>query len=327
MGRQGQGNRWTIGALAVVVAGSLAASLLACSPAPRGEHGPRTGGAEAPAAPPASTAVLVSKPRSSADESFLGVVVPRESVEVATQVAGRLESVDVRVGDRVKQGQPIARVDTRTVVQDLGMAEASMRAAEAEAAQRAAELAEAEKRYQRRQALPETFSREELANAHLEWKTAQAASDMATARVAEQRTRVEQLRNDVREAEIRAPFAGTVALRYLDPGAMALAGSPVVRLITSEKRLVRFAVPPQQIGELPEGTPVEARIESLGLAVRGTVRHVAPEIDPPSQMVFVEADLDLPSDLAGHVRAGLVARVSRASGGAEHRHGALGGSR
>ena len=56
---------------------------------------------------------------------YLGVVVARESVDVAAEVAGRVESVVVRPGDRVERGDLVARLDRRELAQGLAMAEAS----------------------------------------------------------------------------------------------------------------------------------------------------------------------------------------------------------
>lgn len=240
---------------------------------------------------------------------FLGVVVTREAVDVASEVTGRLESVEVRGGDRVRQGEVLARLDTSLLAQDLAMARSSLTAAEAEVTRSRAQLAEAETRHRRRAALPDTFSKEEIAAATMEKDTAAATAEAAEARAAEQKVRVEQLASSIERAEIRAPFGGTVALRYLDPGATVLAGSPVVRLLNTEEMLVRFAVPPERVEELALGQRVEIRIEDAGLLLTGIIRHVAPEIDAPSQMVFVEARPEVPEGQAGRLRTGLVARV------------------
>ena len=246
---------------------------------------------------------------SETEEGFLGVVVTREAVDVAAEASGRIESVAVRVGDRVSRGDVLVRLDTRELQQDLGMARASLTAARAEVSRIQSQVQEAETRYRRRSELPDIFSKEELEAAKMEMDTAAATLEAAEARVAEQETQVEQLRNRLGRAEIRAPFGGTVSLRYLDPGATVLAGSPVMRLLSTEELLVRFAVPPERVESLELGDRVEVAIEDAAVRSPATILHISPEIDGPSRMVFVEASLDAPEDALGRIRSGLVARV------------------
>jgi RND family efflux transporter MFP subunit len=275
---------------------------------PGTEHGGKADNATSEtAAPPART--LPRLLGDSESEGYLGVVVTRDAVDVAAETAGRVDSVTVRVGDRVSRGDVLARLDTRELEQDLGMARASLTAAEAEVTRIRSQVREAETRYKRRSDLPDIFSREELESAKMEMETAEATLKAAEARVSEQEAQVEQLRDRLGRTEIRAPFEGTVALRYLDPGATVLAGSPVVRLLSTEELLVRFAVPPEKVESLAVGDQVEVAIEDAEVRSPATVLHIAPEIDGPSRMVFVEARLDAPEETLGRIRSGLVARV------------------
>jgi len=271
-----------------------------------------TGGADGPAGAAAAQARALpglGGRLDSESKGFLGVVVTREAVDVAAETSGRIESVAVRVGDVVSRGDVLARLDTRELQQDLGMARSSLTAAHAEVTRIRSQVQEADTRYRRRSDLPDIFSKEELEAAKMEMETAAATLEAAEARAAEQETQVEQLRSRLQRAEIRAPFEGTVSLRYLDPGATVLAGSPVVRLLSTEELLVRFAVPPESVESLELGDTVEVAIEDAEMRSPATVLHISPEIDGPSRMVFVEARLDVPEDAVGRIRPGLVARV------------------
>ena len=262
----------------------------------------------------ASDASPESTPSSEATEDgWVGVVVAREAVDVASEVPGRIESMAVRPGDRVEPGDLLARLDTSQLSQDLAMAEASLEAVQAEVRRTESALQEVTTRYERRAAVPDTFSREELAATELEKETAEAAAAAAQAREREQEARVRQLRESLAKTDVRAPFAGTVALRYLDPGATVVPGTPLVRLITSDELLVRFAAPPEAAARLEAGDPVEIVLETTEARITGRVTQVAPEIDSASQMIFVEARLD-EATRNGPARSGLVARVFPAEG-------------
>ena len=91
------------------------------------------------------------------EEGFLGVVLPTEAVDVAAETDGRLESVEVRVGDRVQKDDRIATIDTRSLERDLQMAEAALRALEADRQQVRTALASAIDRLERRIGSPDLF--------------------------------------------------------------------------------------------------------------------------------------------------------------------------
>jgi RND family efflux transporter MFP subunit len=277
--------------------------LAACSGAPA---------APDPDRPPVEPAPgsAAAPPEAPPRPGYLGVVVARDAVDVAAEVAGRLEAVLVRPGDAVRRGDPLARLDTRALTQGLAMAEASSRAAAAELARSRAEQVQARNRLERRRAVPDTFSREELAQTQLEAETAEAAFLAAQARLAEGEARVAQLRHTLARTALTAPFDGTVALRYLDPGATVEPASPILRLITSDELLVRFAVPPEEAPALVVGAAVAIDLEATGARLPGRVTQVAPEIDAASQLVFFEARFEDRGAAPPHpVWSGQVARV------------------
>jgi RND family efflux transporter MFP subunit len=245
-------------------------------------------------------------------DGWIGVVLAREAVEVAGAFAGRLESVDVRVGDPVRRGDRIARIATDSQRQELAMAEASLAVGEAEVARTQAELTAAEERLARRLQSPELFSKEEIANGQLLRSTAESNVKTAQAHVQEHQAHIRQLTAILSQAEVRAPFDGTVALRYADPGTVVGADTPIVKLISPDNLLVRFAVPPDQAARLRTGQAVSVHIEELGLRERGTIERVSPEIDGASQMIVVEAHLDSDPALVSRLKTGLVAGVSPA---------------
>jgi RND family efflux transporter MFP subunit len=262
-----------------------------------------------PAPPAAAPATAASRP---ARKGWIGVVVAREMVDVTADSTGRLLSVAVEIGDRVRRGDPIASLDTSLVAQDLEMARSSLRASEADQKRAADELAEARARDVRRQANPDFFSKEDLAEVALRAKTAAAALEVAQARVAEQRARVRQLEAGLAQNVIRAPFDGRVAERFADPGALVGPGTPVVRLLSAGELLVRAAVPPEEARTLSAGTPVTATVRTAGLRIRGTIARVTPEVDAASQMVFIEVRLTPTPEAENRLQTGLVVDVTRA---------------
>lgn len=190
------------------------------------------------------------------------------------------------------------------------MAEASLRAAEAEQHRAQDLLAEARRRRGRVDSLRELVAETERAAAELDEKLAVSALETAGAHVDKETAGVQRLRETLASTELRAPFDGTIAARFQDPGVMVHAGTPIVRMIRSDDLWVRFAVPEKDRTSITPGTRVDVHIETLDSPVAAVVEQIAPEVDSASRMVFMEARLDVPAELKGAIQSGLTCRVS-----------------
>lgn len=298
----GRRRRWTLvlatlcvalGVTALVVARRRMHARIAAAGAP-------TGSATSAPAPPPLTG--------EDEEKFLGVVVAREVVDVAPKVEGMLKEVTVNVGDIVKAGDKVADLDDRSLRRELALAQASLSGARAGEAKAAIELSDAKERNARRQKVTQDLSQEEISAAAYKEQLGGANLSAARASVAEQYARIALLTETLKNTSLRAPFAGTVAVRYHGPGEMVGPRAPIVRIIQSGDLRVRFAVPVPRSTELKPDMPVQVEIETVPAPVFGKVTSIAPEVDPSSQMIFVEAGLDPAT--RERLQAGLVGRVS-----------------
>jgi len=193
------------------------------------------------------------------------------------------------------------------------MAEAEVLSASADLDKAKLELAQGIDRAQRRDTFVNvaagpvsTVSGEELETARYAEKIARAHVTTAEAALLEKRAHLQELHTLASERAIRAPFSGTVSLRYVDAGATVHKGQSIVRLIENAPLLVRFAVPEQRAGELHLGLRVRVLIGTA--SVDATVEKVAPEVDAAARVVFAEARLDGASPV--DVRSGQEVRVS-----------------
>jgi RND family efflux transporter MFP subunit len=239
-----------------------------------------------------------------------GVLFCREAVDVAAKIDGRIDSVRVRLGEAVARDALIATLDAQLQRKDLAIAEATLRASYAERDKAALDVAQAQKRAERRAMLSDQrlIASEELETAEFDEKVAAARLATARAQAAEKEAQLERIRQTVKEAEIRAPIAGRVAARYLDPGAVVAPKTPIVRLVGSDDLWVRFAVPANRTRMLQVGQKIRVRLPTLGLELAARVEHLSPEIDAVTGMALAEAKL-LSSEPTERLVAGLAARV------------------
>ena len=235
-------------------------------------------------------------------EHYIAVVAPVRAVDLQFRSAGVLVAIHARPGTQVEQGALVAEIDTRVLQEELAVAEAALRAARAALLQADVDVADAEYTFTTEEQATRrgVSAKRSLEKARFARERARAARARTQAALAEQEARVEKARNDLANTRIYAPFDGRIAIRYRDPGATLGPNTPVARLIASEGLRVRFAVPPAQAGKLMLGRSVRVEVAGIANTLDGVIRHIAPELDPASKMIFVEAGLnEQTADMSG----------------------------
>lgn len=228
---------------------------------------------------------------------FIGVVVSPAEVKVSSPIAGRVAAVYVQVGDKVKQGARLAAMDLREARQELRRSRAALQAARAEKTKAQLEVEQASERLERLRASKPYTSEEEVSAARYREALGRAQVASAAAKMAEQAAVVERLRSVVEEGVMQAPFTGSVAQRFVDPGTRVETGQPIVRVIGEGVR-IRFAVPEAAIASLTPGARVlVSRLEGTGER-SAVVETVWPEVDIASRRTFVEARVEEDATLA-----------------------------
>ena len=239
-------------------------------------------------------------------DRYAGVIFARQSADIVARSEGRLEAVYVNLGAHVKSGEIIARIESFSIAQQLEMAQASMRSAEAEERNFRLELKEAEARATRRAELVESgvLSKEELATARLQVEKAETTLEASRARTLEQSARVKQAIESLTNTTIKATFEGTVAARYLDSGATVHSGTPIIGLLRSNDLWVRFAVPEARRGGLAGGSIVNFYLEGADVVIPATIENIAPGVDALLHEIIVEAKLKIPTVLRERIKPG-----------------------
>jgi RND family efflux transporter MFP subunit len=255
-------------------------------------------------------AATTEKKETHPQERFVGVVVSRAALDLTPRVDGRLKELFVSVGQEIKANDKIAVIDDDAIKKDLQLAEASLAAARAGASKAQIEFGDARAKAARRAAIASELSKEEVAASRSAAKLGGASLSAAQAAVAEQKARIAKLQESLKYTEVRAPFPGKIATTYVAAGAQLTTQSPIVRLVQNEALCVRFAVPAAYGKDVEIGKPVKFELETLSAGLPGTIENVAPEVDPGSQMLYVEASLDLSAAARAKIQPGLVARVA-----------------
>jgi len=222
-----------------------------------------------------------------------GNIAAWQEASVGTEANGlRLASVQVNVGDVVKRGQVLATFAPDTMLSDVAQVRASV--AEAEAT-----LADAAANAERARGLQATGALSEAAiNQYL------TAERTAKARLDAQRAQAQMQQLRLKQTQVLAPDHGIISARSATVGAVLPAGQELFRMIRQGRLEWRAEVAANDMAQLKPG--MAALVTAGGApAIRGTVRMVAPTVDPQTRNGIVYVDLP---PAPGAARAGMFAR-------------------
>lgn len=239
---------------AVVVTGL--ALLAACGP----KRSERAGDVEVERV--AGTPVAVVDTVVDAAFDAAGVAEPFQQATLSTKLMGTVVAVLAREGDVVTAGQPLVRIDAR----DLAAKQAQVAATvtDAEASHRDA-LAQAAR-------IRTLYADSAATKAQLE--AVETGLARADAGVRAARAAAAELGAVSEYAVVRAPFAGVVTQRFVDAGAFAAPGAPLVTVQDVARLRITVSVAPAAVRSLRRGAPIGATIE--GREVEAVVEGVVP---------------------------------------------------
>ena len=239
---------------------------------------------------------------------MVGVLVPEAEVVLVAPSFARLTRLDLALGDHVDAGGLIAEMDVRGDLGELRSATAAWRASAAEHERLSLELEAARASRVDVEKLQDYVAQAEVREQRYAEKLAKARRRGAEASLLQQRSKMEDASARIAEAELRAPFAGVIALRHVDAGSTLAAGDPVIRMI-SDARLVRFAIPESRSRDLRVGTHVQVRFPGTP-AVPAVIVTIAPEIEVGTRLIFAEARLLVDTVATRVLRVGTISEVT-----------------
>ncbi|TDB28958.1 efflux RND transporter periplasmic adaptor subunit [Stenotrophomonas sp. ATCM1_4] len=195
----------------------------------------------------------------------IGTAKARESIIVTAKVSEIIDTVHFESGQQVTTGTPL--VTLRGDAQQAALAQAQ------------ATFAEADRLYLRQREL----AAQQLV-AHSTLDTQKSIRDAAEARV-------RQMRADITDRQVRAPFAGVLGIRQVSPGSLVTPTTAIATLDDISRVHVDFQVPEAELASLQPGDKVTgSSVAYPGRSFDGEVSTVDARVDPGSRAVTVRAD-------------------------------------
>ncbi|GGE00025.1 HlyD family secretion protein [Gemmobacter megaterium] len=288
-------------------------------------------GAPAPVLP----AITVSpvKVASLSDRIFAGGLVQAlETVQVAPLIEGQpIDALLADVGDRVAEGQVLARLSKTTLDLNRSQLLASVAAARATVAQAEAQVLEAEASSdEARRVADRARALREGGNAsQAALDQAQTSAMAATARVTVARQSLEaaraqltsteaQLANvelNLNRTDVVAPVAGAIVARNAQVGAIAsAAGQPMFTLMRDGALELRVELAERDLIRIAPGQTAQLRVAGASRVLSGTVRLVEPTVDQATRLGHARIRLEEPGILVSGMFADAEILVARRMG-------------
>lgn len=192
----------------------------------------------------------------------------RQQVTLTTRVAGVIQEVRFKGGDKVEAGQALVRLNAEPEAIAVETAEAQRQQA-----------FDAVERY--RQLSDGAVSRVARAEAETALKVADAA--------------LRRAREELDRMTIKAPFAGIIGLTNLETGDYLAVGTPIATLDDRSTIMIEFTVPEAVAPSIKIGMPIRASLAARpGEIFNGTVGGVGTRIDPTTRTLTVRGEIPNP---------------------------------
>ena len=263
--------------------------------APAAGGGAREGAGARGGRPPMPVEFAVVKRAPVAEQiQIVGNLIGAATVQVVPRVNGRLATVNVQLGDSVRRGQTVAKVEDMEIQEQVRQTEAAYKVAQATIRQRDADLKLATTNRDRskslydRQLLPQQTYDDTVAR----YEAAQAQNDLANAQFEQAKARLEELKITLQNTIITSPVDGFVSKRFSDAGAFVGPNSPVVAVV--DIRTVRMVanLVEKDSKRVPVGTAAAVEVDAFpGEKFSGRVSRVAPVFDPATRTAEMEIEI------------------------------------
>ncbi len=263
-----------------VAASALEQRAAPAAPAPKAE-GKKGGAAEAPAAGVAVEAATAVTTTSTEDLRGIGTLQSDESVQITSEIAGRITEIPLVEGASVSVGDTMVRLDD------------ALARAEVDDAQ--ARFVLAQGNLERANSLAKTGN------------VTERARDEATTNSETSRAALELAKVRLSKHTITAPYGGVAGIRKVSPGAYVTAGQPIVNLEKIDTLKIDFKLPELYLSQVKTGQTVEILVDALpNRTFTGAIYAIDPHIDINGRALSIRARLENP-DLI--LRPGLFARI------------------
>ena len=285
--------------------------------------------------PESSAVVFVAKPQRETFRhqiTIAGTLRAFEETTVYSKVAGYLEWVRVDIGDWVRKGEVVAKIEIPEMFDELQEAQAALHGVEADYEKVQAELQQIqadfelkEITYHRLQRVrneePDVVPQQRVDEAKADFKVAAATIQVVESKIIQvksdilrRKATLGRLKTLMAYAKVRAPFRGVVTERFVDSGALIQSGTasqnvqPIITVARIDTVRVAIDVPETKVPLVQNGDSASIILDALpGKTFEGKVARFSMGLNPLTRTMKTEIDIPNPKRF---LRPGMYSQVT-----------------
>lgn len=239
-----------------------------------------------------ASVVTVTAESEASGVTLTGVVAAQQVANISSQVLAPVSQLLVKEGDRVTRGQVLVRLSSATLAAGVQQSASQVAAAKKQELAAAAQeglaadtLARYDTLNQRHSVTPHEYEQVKTA-----YEAAQAQHQATAAQIQSAIAGESQSRATNAFTVIRAPFSGIVTAKYIDPGALAAPGMPLLRIEDAREHEIDVQMNESALSRLHTGANVQVALDQNS-PVEARVREIVPSADAASHTFTVKISL------------------------------------
>ena len=230
-------------------------------------------------------------------ERFSGNVRSENQVSLYPEISGVIQEVYVQNGDFVEQGEPIVKLNTGILEKQLQQAEANLKISNAQLKQAQAQFNEVQSEYRRVKQLEEKdlTSQAEVDQIEGQLLSAEADVELAEAQRDQSASLVEQRREELSKAIIKAPISGTVGQRNAEIGMQANPNTQLFLLGDLSKLKVEIVLTEEMLNQINVGQTARVFVNNNNgeqIALNAEISRISPFLNETTRSTEAEIDVN-----------------------------------
>ena len=203
--------------------------------------------------------------RSALNETFSGSAQSSKQTNISFKVGGVVTRLNVKVGDLVRKGQLIAKIDQTDYSVQYQQSVANNKSAETQIQSAKTQLISSKATYERVEKLYEnnSLSISEFEQAKSSYELAQSSYDAALSQASASGKQVESAQNQVRYSTLLSPFSGVISALMVEENEMVGSGTPIATITSMENPEILVGIPEVFIAQISKNQKVNIFFSSM----------------------------------------------------------------
>jgi membrane fusion protein (multidrug efflux system) len=216
-----------------------------------------------------------------------GTLHPILVTTISSQVSGRVQEVLVDIGDKVGKDQVLVKIDPVFFEMDYKKQKASLELAKVGYEQ-------ARKEFVRMRNLWNKRKGENSSITHKQFDDAKAIKEQKKLLLDQALIDLQNTKIRLSETEIKAPYAGVITKRFVDPGeaVTVVPVVPVLEIMDLSELVLEFSLPQDMLSVVQPGYSIRAQVDGMDKSIEGKIKKILPAVDASSRSFKCQVVID-----------------------------------